>query len=239
MASSLAFVFADGSDQWRVGVPCGGPEALLMRGWAGLGDRIRIEDGIVDRGVIAGAKDGDEAAWRELYGSIAPSVRGYFRARRVDDPEDLVGTVFLELARGIDGFVGDEHQFRAWAFTIAHRRWVDEVRAAQRRSTVALDEASDIDSGFEVEQDVMAVFERESLLRHIDGLSSAQRSVVLLKVLGDFSHVEIADVLGKTVTAVRVNYHRALKALRMSMEPIDAPHSSHSITVAEHQDVTL
>ena len=47
---------------------------------------------------LALAQDGQhEAAWREIYGELAPAVAGYFRARRMRDADDLTGEVFLEV----------------------------------------------------------------------------------------------------------------------------------------------
>jgi len=177
--------------------------------------------------LIVAAKRGDESAWRELYAGIAPAVRAYFRARRAADLDDLVGTVFLDVARSISSFEGDEQQFHAWVFTIAHRRWVDAVRTATRRPTSALSDAPEPVASHDVESEAIASVRSEALLAVVDRLPPTQRSVVLLRVLGGLTHAEIATALDKTQVAVKVSYHRGIKALRVDLAtPTDLYHST-------------
>ena len=138
----------------------------------------------------------------------------YFRARRVEDPDDLVGQVFLDVARNFGDFTGDEDGFRGWVFTIAHRRWVDLVRASRRRPNLPVDAVPEQTAPQDVEAEALASMGAEHLIRVINGLSSSQRSVILLRVLGDLSHAEIARALGKSEVAVKVTYHRAVKRVR-------------------------
>ena len=83
--------------------------------------------------VLSAARTGAEWAWAELYREHAPAVLGYLRARRAPDAEDLLGEVFLQLARDLSGFEGDARAFRAWVFTVAHHRLLDDVRKRRRR----------------------------------------------------------------------------------------------------------
>src|SRR4029079_9625218 len=83
--------------------------------------------------VLRGARSGDDWAWRALYAEFAPALLGYLRARRADHPDDLLGEVMLQIVRDLPGFDGDKSDFRAWAFTIAHHRLLDERRLATRR----------------------------------------------------------------------------------------------------------
>ena len=86
--------------------------------------------------LLAAARDGSEAAWQELYNGIAPVVLGYLRANGSPDPEDVLSEVFLQVARDIATFDGDERGFRSWVFTIAHHRLIDARRhAADGRSS--------------------------------------------------------------------------------------------------------
>ncbi len=67
-------------------------------------------------------------ALEESYRTFAPALLGYFRSHRVDQAEDLVGDVFVSVARNLRRFHGDPDDFRRWVFAIAHRRRVDHVR---------------------------------------------------------------------------------------------------------------
>ena len=72
----------------------------------------------------------------DAYRRLAPAVLGYLRARRVPDAEDVVGDVFLQVARDLPRFKGDsDEDLRRWVMTIAHNRMADAARRRSRRPT--------------------------------------------------------------------------------------------------------
>src|SRR3712207_7840436 len=50
---------------------------------------------------LRAARAGGEWAWERIYRDLAGPVRGYVRAHGAAEPDDLVGEVFLQLARNI------------------------------------------------------------------------------------------------------------------------------------------
>src|SRR4029453_1390738 len=86
-------------------------------------------------GVLEAARVGAEWAWRALYADTAPDLLRYARGSRARDPEDVVGETFLRAVRGLGSFEGDERGFRAWLFTLARNRIVDDHRKLVRRRT--------------------------------------------------------------------------------------------------------
>ena len=79
------------------------------------------------------ARAGDPGAWSELYRWLSPQVLGYLRARGASEPEDVLGEVFVQAVRDLGSFSGNERDFRAWVFSIAHHRLIDEARRTARR----------------------------------------------------------------------------------------------------------
>lgn len=89
--------------------------------------------------VLQAARLGAEWAWRALHRNLAPSIIGYLDTRGASDPEDLAGEVFfLRLFRDLPRFEGGEGEFRAFAFTIARHRLIDERRCRSRRPEEAM-----------------------------------------------------------------------------------------------------
>ena len=82
---------------------------------------------------LRAAKHGAEWAWAAIYRDLAGVVSGYLANRGAAEPEDLTSETFLQIARNISTFEGDESAFRSWVFVIAHRRLIDSRRARQRR----------------------------------------------------------------------------------------------------------
>src|SRR3954470_16900571 len=84
-------------------------------------------------GRLAAARAGDQRAWEEIFDGLAPIVLGYLRANGAPDPEDVLGETFLQVARDISKFDGDEPGFSSWFFTIPPPRLIAPRRYAARR----------------------------------------------------------------------------------------------------------
>lgn len=61
-------------------------------------------------------------------------------------------------------------------------------------------------------------YECGDVSRRLKKLSSTDRNIVLMSVLGEFKSGEIANEMGMTATAVRSRLSRALQFLRTEME---------------------
>lgn len=170
--------------------------------------------------LLARARTGDEAAWADLYDSLAPQVLGYVRARGAKDPEEVLGDVFLHIARGVGSFTGDAPGFRSWVFVIATSRVHDERRRMRRKPTDPLDASASqeltapVDVQAEVEQ-ALLVDEVQALL---SGLTPDQRSVIELRIFGGLTSQEVADTIDKPLGAVKALYRRGVGALRRQVD---------------------
>jgi RNA polymerase sigma-70 factor (ECF subfamily) len=146
----------------------------------------------------------------DAYKALAPAVLAYLRAQRVDDPEDLLGEVFLQVARDIGRFSGDAAALRRWVFAIAHNRVLDWRRRRARRPQVSAgtavpDRAS---AGVGPPEAV-----DPALLAALDSLTPDQREVVLLRFVADLSLEDVAKVTKRNVGAVKALQHRGLENL--------------------------
>jgi RNA polymerase sigma-70 factor (ECF subfamily) len=165
---------------------------------------------------LRAARAGDEAAWRALYDWLAPQILGFLRASHLADPEDVLGDVFLDVARRVDGFKGDARGFRAWAFTVARARRVDEIRRRVRRVEDPIDTAvheMTVDRA-NVEQEALAMVGLEELLGLVGQLTDDQGEVIILRALGGWSAREIGEITGRTIGSVEQLQHRGIEALR-------------------------
>lgn len=166
------------------------------------------------------ATHGDEAAWARIYRDLAPAVLGYLRANHAPDPDDVLGEVFLQVARDAPGFEGDERGFRAWVFTIAHHRLIDARRRSARRPVepVADPPEPDRPPADDAAEEALARIGAERVAAVLDALSPDQRAVLLLRVLGDLTVREVGRALGKRPGAVKALQRRGLAAVRRELE---------------------
>lgn len=167
-------------------------------------------------GVLDAAREGGEWAWEIIYGHMGPAVLGYLTAKGAHDPEDLLGEVFLQAVRNLDGFQGDYGDFRAWLLTIAHRRIVDEYRRKQRRPLhlVEVEEIERLGPHGDAELESLTRIDATRVISAISRLSPAQRDVLLLRLVADLSNDEVARVLGKRPGAIKALQRRGLATLR-------------------------
>jgi RNA polymerase sigma factor (sigma-70 family) len=170
--------------------------------------------------LLASARAGEESAWQEIYAALAPGVLGYLRARGASDPENLAGEVFLQVVRDLPGFDGPPRAFRAWVFTIAQNRLVDERRRDSRRPQEASLEPSEHQEppGGDVELEAMERIALERVTRVLAELAPDQRDVLLLRIVGDLSLEEVARVVGKRTGAVKQLQRRGLAAVRRQLD---------------------
>ena len=167
--------------------------------------------------LLAGARSGDETSFAALWRRFDPMLRRFLSGLAApDDVADVASTVWLEIVRKLDGFVGDESGFKAWMFTIGRSRLVDLRRSRSRRvQTVDDDGAADHRIGIapdpaDLVGDAAATSDAIAL---IGRLPEKQAEVVLLRVVADLDVETVAKILGKKPGTIRVLSHRGLERL--------------------------
>jgi len=171
--------------------------------------------------LLAAAQAGAAWAFETLYRDLSPVVTGYLRLHGAAEPDDLASETFLGVFTGLAGFRGDEDALRAWVFTIAHCRLVDDWRRRSRRPQAAADDR-DLAGyvGGDVEDDAFTRLDAESVHRICGLLPDDQRAVVLLRVLGDLTVEQVAQVMGRSVASVKALQRRGLRTLRAELERV-------------------
>jgi RNA polymerase sigma factor (sigma-70 family) len=161
------------------------------------------------------AQRGESWALTEVWHRYSPAVMAYLRGRGVADPEDMTSEVFLQVFGKIDKFKGGEADLRTFVFSVAHARYVDDRRRLARRGVEAEFVAERHDGvAASAETDAQTALATERVRQIIEALAPDQRDVLLLRIVADLSLEQTAEVLGKSVGAVKSLQHRGLAALR-------------------------
>ncbi|HVU01391.1 MAG TPA: RNA polymerase sigma factor [Polyangiaceae bacterium] len=166
---------------------------------------------------------GEASAFAIVYDEVAPRVLRFVR-RQIRDAalaEEIVQETFSCMHRARGTFIPGSRVL-PWAFAIARRLTIDEHRRGRRN---VLRRAASVDDFEALSADAPAdeVFAARQLAAELaDGLSALppaqRRSFELLRLEG-LSHAEAAEVLGTSVTAVKLRAHRAYVALRARLSP--------------------
>lgn len=149
----------------------------------------------------------------DVYRRLAPAVLGYLRGQRVPEPEDVLGEVFLQVARSLHRFHGDgEEDLRRWVFTIARHRVVDDARRRRRRPVTTSDSQDVAGPADETGVD-------PDLCEAMGQLTAEQREVVALRFIADLSLEDVAAITGRSVGAVKSMQLRGLGHLARILDP--------------------
>lgn len=167
--------------------------------------------------LVTGARAGDAEAFAALVRSHQNEV--FTLALRLVHDRDLAADVaqeaFVRAWRAIPRFRA-EARFSTWMHRITVNTALSHVAGRKRRHAEPLDALfSEPESdGLSPERAGVVADVRPHLDAALGQLSGSLRAVVILKDVYDWSHVEIAEYLGISVTAAKVRLHRGRKALR-------------------------
>jgi RNA polymerase sigma-70 factor (ECF subfamily) len=165
--------------------------------------------------LLAAARDGDEAAFVQLFRSVQPALLRYLATLGGPVAEDAAAETWVCVVRDLHRFRGDEDGFRAWVFTIGHARLRDAQRK-EYRMPLPVDahaELADRPAPDDVPEAVGELVTTEAALRLVGSLPRDQAEAVLLRHVAGLDVPTTALVLGKRPGAVRVAVHRGLKRL--------------------------
>jgi RNA polymerase sigma-70 factor, ECF subfamily len=171
--------------------------------------------------LMAAAQDGDRAAYERLLHEILPFIHALAarQHRAPDRIEDVAQEVLLTIHR-VRHTYDPSRPFSPWLAAIARRRSIDLLRrrgrieAAETSNAEAYETfAAPVANRQEAGRDAKA-----TLGRAVAGLPPGQWQALELVKLRELSLADASRLSGKSAGALKVNVHRALKALRARLK---------------------
>ena len=141
----------------------------------------------------------------------------YYMVGNATEAEDLTAQAFLQAWQAIGRYQARGAPFVSWLLRIAHNLGVSYLRSRKERAELpeTLVDHSRYNNPEEVlQRHVEGKRVREAIMR----LRDEQRQVIMLRFVEDLEYREVAEIVGKSIAAVRVIQHRALNSLRKQME---------------------
>jgi len=190
--------------------------------------------------LVARAKSGDLEALEALYRAFETPVYNLALRvlRRPEDAEDVLQETFLEVVRSIKQYRGEGHLW-GWIRQIATSKALMRIRHDRVRETEEFHEESTVGAGLGAGAgagagagDVAgvgamggaggmspgAVPAQIDLERALERLSETARAVVWLHDVEGYTHEEIAEQMGKTVSFSKSQLARAHVRLRRLLD---------------------
>jgi RNA polymerase sigma-70 factor (ECF subfamily) len=175
-----------------------------------------------DTPLVLRAIQRDQEAFGELYDRHVVRVYRhiYYMVGNAAEAEDLTAQTFLRAWEAIERYQVRGAPFVSWLLRIAHNLGVSHLRSKRESSQLhdgIIDEKERRDPEWSYQQTAEEELVREAILH----LREEQRQVIILRFIEDLDYREVAEIIGKSVAAIRVIQHRALNSLRKQMKLLD------------------
>ena len=178
-----------------------------------------------DQQLLASISGRKREALEALYDRYANAVysQAMHMLRDSGAAEEATQDVFFNVWRRASSYRAERGSVRAWLFSIAHHRTIDELRRRRREQT-RLQFGVDLnnrpsDGGDDPLEYTKAQFERGRVQDALHTLRPEQREVVVLAYFGGLTHSEIAKRLEQPLGTVKTRMRLALKKLREVLGP--------------------
>ena len=178
---------------------------------------------VEDPQLLKFAKDGDADAFGEIYERNVKIIFGYLYANLDSrlDAEDLTEEVFLRAWGSLDGYHETGVPFSAYLLRIARNALYDHYRRSKHRSNQLAIENVNIVADADPTEAVSDNLQHAELREVLGDLKEDYRLVLVLRYLKELSPSETAEVMERSVGAVRVLQHRAIDAVRKLLGAAD------------------
>lgn len=163
--------------------------------------------------------DHNKDAFGELYDTYVTRMYRfiYFKVSNRQEAEDLTSELFLKLWEYATRAAKEQiESVNALLYRIARNLIIDHYRArAKQAAEYSLDaeNAPDVASQENTVERVYADQEKDRLLKNLDQLKKEYQEIIILKYIEELDTKEIAAIMEKSRTGVRVTLHRAMKVL--------------------------
>jgi RNA polymerase sigma-70 factor (ECF subfamily) len=162
------------------------------------------------------AKGGDAEAFGEIYSRYAKLIFGFLYANLDShlDAEDLTEEVFLRAWDSLSSYRERGIPFSAFLLRVARNALYDHYRRSKFASNHVPIENVDLLDESDPEAAASDNLEHEELRQVLGQLNEDYRLVLVLRFLRELSPAETAQIMERSVGAVRVLQHRAIAAVR-------------------------
>jgi RNA polymerase sigma-70 factor (ECF subfamily) len=175
--------------------------------------------------VLTAAQQGNEAAFGRLWRDGQPALLRYLRAIAPDTAEDIAAETWTHVVRGLARFRGNEQNWRAWLFTTARRRIIDQTRQLMRRPATSLEALPDLaladlpglhsPDAADLALENLATRAAIEVIAHLPPM---QAEVIMRRVVAGLDTEAVARLLGRSPGAIRIASHRGLQRLASMLD---------------------
>ena len=151
----------------------------------------------------------------DIYEHYSPGIYRYAYRLLGDQnvAEDCVSETFSRFLGAIKRGGGPTDNVRAYLYRVAHN-WITDYYRRKPHPELPLDVKEHVEPGSNPDTLVSEALELDRVRAAVLRLPPEQQQIIQLRFLEDWSHEEVAQVLGKSADATRSMQYRAIVSLR-------------------------
>jgi RNA polymerase sigma-70 factor (ECF subfamily) len=172
--------------------------------------------------MMPASKTGTRSWLAGIYDQFHQPIYRYI-FRQVGDMEtsrELTGEVFQRLIKAVQGEPIPEQYIQSWLYRTSHNIVVDHYRRQKHLQHLSIEDMP-IESESVTEEDAELQLSIAAVRSALQELTTDQQQVILLKFLEGLSNKEVAEVMDKSIGAVKSLQHRALAILRHRLSDLE------------------
>ncbi|MFT4755310.1 MAG: RNA polymerase sigma factor (sigma-70 family) [Salibacteraceae bacterium] len=174
----------------------------------------------ISRDCIEGCLIGDNSSQKELYELLLPYLNALCSRylNNISTRQDVLQDSFIVIFSKIEQFDSEKGAFHSWASRIVINNCLKQNKSGSRFTPFINEKQEE-----SVDPSVLSHLSNEELIRFLKTMPEKYSEVFMLFLIDDFSHEEIAEILGIKINLSRKRLARArawLKAKPISLNSL-------------------
>lgn len=177
---------------------------------------IVLPDVTIEGQLLFRLQQGDDNAVMDVYEQYFSPLFHYARLKTGDPSlaEDIVSEVFVKLIRSLGGKSAPHSHLRGWLFRVARNEIATHFQKVEKMNVINLEEWMPAPSESNPETSIGDLMEIHRMRHAIRMLNDEQQEVLILRFGQHLSLKETADIMDKSISAIKSLQFRAVDTLR-------------------------
>jgi RNA polymerase sigma factor (sigma-70 family) len=178
-------------------------------------------------------KDGDRAAYTELFTHFAPMLKAFLLksgSQNMEQVEELVQETMIKVWRKAKHFNPSQGKASTWIYTIARNTRIDSIRKQVRQNPnlINADDLYDSDAIVTPHKTLIELRNRRNIRVELKNLPQAQAEILSLMYFQGQSGQQVANALNIPLGTVKSRVRLAMEKLKLSL-------ASHELDIEQDE----